>query len=131
MPPEGDFPVAPPDIVSVALSNWARLGLGGEMLAHFAERMGRCMYFDFEQRVWRSVVDEYKKRLEAAKPSEAPPDVKEFAARCYAGHGWHGFDAAHSLSDESIRAAETLARIKQLYAGLPAAEYLVAEAERL
>jgi Domain of unknown function (DUF4157) len=136
MPADGEFPVGAADQARVAFSNWIRLGRSGETLGGFAEKMANRQYFDFEERVWRSVVGELKKIFER---EGATPDPKEHAERLYTGHTWLGkeyklsasFDASLSLSDESIRARETLDRLKALYRGNRAGDYLVAEAEKL
>ena len=139
MPADGEFPVGEADQARVAFSNWIRLGRSGETLDRFVERMATRHYFDFEEKVWRSVVDEFKKVFDAAKPEDATPDPKEFAERLYTGHSWLGknykpsasFDASFSLSDEGIRARETLDKFNALYRGNRAGDYLVAEAEKL
>jgi hypothetical protein len=139
MPADEEFPVGEADKARVAFSNWIRLGRSGETLLTFTEKMAARHYFDFEQKSWHSVIDEFKKIFEAAKPEAPLPDPKEFAERLYGGYSLVGgdykpstsFDAAFSLSDESILALETLEKFKQVYRANKAGDFLVAEAQKL
>jgi hypothetical protein len=139
VPPDAAFPAGEAAQARVAFSNWIRLALTGESLLRFTERMAGRSYFDFEKRAWGSVIDEFKKLFDASKPEDPLPEPKELAERLYAGHSWTGkeyqpvagFDPGYSLSDDSIKAWETLGKFKDLYRGSKAADYLAAEADKL
>jgi hypothetical protein len=134
-PSEADIPVGNVDQARVAYSNWLRLGLHGETLASFAEKMEARQYFDFEKRTWGAVFDVYQKAI----TGENPPNPKEFAERLYVGAVWAapgyrtapGVDSQRALGDEALRAHEVLGRFADTYHGDKAGEYLLAEARRL
>ncbi len=140
MPAASDFPPATPDQCRTAFSNWTRLKLKGETATGFAQKMAHGDYFNFETKAWGTLLADYKKVFDAAKPEDVLPDVKDWAAKLFGGNSYQGkgafkpaaaFDPGFHLSDDQLKAYETFDKFKTTNAGHKPGQYLIAEVDKM
>ncbi|HXU72263.1 MAG TPA: DUF4157 domain-containing protein, partial [Polyangia bacterium] len=139
MPAAGLFPPGTVEQARVAFSNFVKQKREGETFASFKDKYAQKKAFNFDVKVWVDVVQEMQKIHDAMKPEDVLPDPKDFAPKLYAGNSYvaktykpaAGYEAAYSLSDETIKALELFEKFKTNNKGSKPGQYLIAEVEKM